>query len=327
MRTTLGGLAVAMLLAVVTPSAAADAPQDGPSPAQNALAASLHPRQGMVDIPAATAKLNLGAAYDYLGPDEAKKVLVEGWGNPPDAVEGVLGMIFPHGKTFLDGETWGAVITYEKTFYVSDKDVAKSDYDKLLADMQSGEEKENAERQKAGFQTSHLVGWAEAPSYDKAQHNLIWARDIKFGDAANGDTLNYDVRHLGREGVLSLNVVANMAQLPEIREAAHGVAATAEFNPGSRYADYKQGDKVAGFGLVGLVAAGAGLVVAKKAGLVALILLFAKKGLVVILAAGAAIANWARRLFGPKAPAPASDTPAAEPLPAMTPTVENPRED
>lgn len=330
MRLVLSGFAAAILVALSAPAMAQDTTQEGPSPAQKALAASLHPRQGLVDIPTAEVQLNLGQAYDFLGPDEAKKVLTEGWNNPPDAVEGVLGMIFPHGKTFLDGDAWGAVITYEKTFYVSDKEVAKSDYDKLLTDMQSGEDDENAGRKKAGFGPVHLVGWAEAPSYDKARHNLIWARDIKFDDAAGGDTLNYDVRHLGRQGVLSLNIVAEMDQLPEIREAAHGVAETAEFKPGARYADHQQGDKLAGFGLVGLVAAGAGLVVAKKAGLIALILLFAKKGLVVILAAGAAIANWARRLFGKKAPAPAPDLApegAPEPQRVVVPTVENPRGD
>lgn len=323
MRLVLGGLAAAMLLALAPPGLAQDAPSDGPSPVQKALVASLHPRQGMIDIPAAEAKLNLGTAYDFLSADEAKKVLTEGWGNPPEAVEGVLGMIFPHGKTFLDGDAWGAVITYEKTFYVSDKDVAKSDYDKLLTDMQSGETDENAQRKKSGFEPVHLVGWAEAPSYDKAQHNLIWARDIKFGDAPNGDTLNYDVRHLGRQGVLSLNIIANMAQLPEVREAAHGVASTAEFTPGARYVDYKQGDKVADFGLIGLVAAGAGLLVAKKAGLLALILLFAKKGMIVLLAAGAAIGNWARRLFGRKPPAPAPQSELEQPA---TPTVVDPSE-
>lgn len=301
MRTILGGLIAAILAMATVPALA----QDGPTAEQSALAASLHPRQGVVDLPAAKARLNLGVAYDFLDAAEAKRVLVEGWGNPPGAAEGVLGMIFPHEKTFLDEGSWGAVITYEETFYVSDKEVAKSDYDKLLAEMRGGEEEVNTERKKSGFAPVHLVGWAEPPSYDKEHHNLIWARDIRFGDGDGVETLNYDVRHLGRSGVLSLNIVAEMAQLSSIREAAHGLAATAEFNPGSRYADHEAGDRTAGYGLVGLVAAGAGLLAAKKLGLLAVILLFAKKGIVVIVAAGAAIANWGRKLLGRKAPAPA----------------------
>jgi uncharacterized membrane-anchored protein len=301
MRAILSGVFAAILTVLATPALA----QEGPTPAQTALAAELHPRQGVVDLAAAKIRLNLGSDYDFLDAAEAKRVLVEGWGNPPTVAEGVLGMIFPHGKTFLDRDVWGAVITYEETFYVSDKEVAKSDYDKLLTDMRTGEDTANAERDKAGFAPVHLVGWAEPPSYDKAHHNLIWARDIRFGDAGGVDTLNYDVRHLGRRGVLSLNIVAEMPQLSEIRQAAHGLAATAEFNAGERYADYQTGDKTAGYGLVGLVAAGAGLLAAKKLGLIAVILLFAKKGFVVILAAGAAIARWGRGLLGRKAPAPA----------------------
>lgn len=320
MRAISSGVFAAILAILTTPALA----QEGPTPAQTALAAELHPRQGAVDLPAAKARLDLGTAYDFLDAAQAKRVLVEGWGNPPAAAEGVLGMIFPHGKTFLDKDVWGAVITYEETFYVSDKEVAKSDYDKLLADMRTGEDDRNAERTKAGFAPVHLVGWAEPPSYDRERHNLIWARHIRFGGEGGVDTLNYDVRHLGRRGVLSLDIVADMPQISEVREAAHGVATAAEFNAGERYADYQAGDKMAGYGLVGLVAAGAGLLAVKKLGLLAVILLFAKKGFVVILAAGAAIARWGRGLFGKKAPAlaPSAEPAAADDAPKPEPTVD-----
>ena len=275
------------------------APAAGPSDAQRALLASLHPKTGDIAIPEAKAHLKLGEAYEFLDAAESKKVLTEGWGNPAGATEGVLGMIFPAGKTFLDGDSWGAVITYDKTLFVSDEDVTPAEYDKLLTDMRSGEEEENAQREKSGFPTVHLVGWAQPPSYERAKHNLIWAREIRFGDS-DVDTLNYDTRHLGREGVLSLNIISTMPHLEEIRAAAPKLAGAAEFDPGSRYADHQKDDKVAGFGLVGLVAAGAGLVVAKKAGLVALLLIFAKKGAALLVVGGAAVANWARRLFGKK---------------------------
>lgn len=272
---------------------------DAPDPKDVALLHSLHPRSGVVALPAAAAKLDLGAKYDFLDAADAKRVLIEGWGNPPSQADGVLGMIFPHGETFLDKEGWAAVVTYEQTFYVSDKNVQTSDYDKLLNDMKSGEDAENDARKKDGFEPVHLIGWAQPPSYEPATHDLIWARDIRFGDS-DVDTLNYDVRHLGRRGVLSLNIVSTMPHLADIRAAAPQVARTAEFDPGARYADHQWLDKSAGYGLVGLVAAGAGLVVAKKVGLVALFALLAKKGVALLAVAGVAIANWFRRLTGRK---------------------------
>lgn len=284
--------------------------QAAPSEASlNALRDSLKPQRGVVAIPKAKAHLNLGKAYYFLGPDEAKRVLVEGWGNPPDAAENVLGIVFPEGKTFLD-DTWGAVITYEETGYVSDKDAKTQDYDKLLADMKAGDAEDNAARAKAGFPPITLVGWAQPPSYDAARHDLIWARELQSGGGANG--LNYDVRHLGRHGVLSLNMVSSMPQLASVRAGAQGLAKTVEFDTGARYADFEKGDKTAGFGLAGLVAAGAGVAVAKKAGLIALVLGLGKKGLAILVAFGAAALAWLRgAIFGRKKTEPEpEETPA-----------------
>jgi uncharacterized membrane-anchored protein len=270
---------------------------------------SLTPVHGAVLLPGAKATLQLGSGYYFLNADDAKKVVTQGWGNPPDAADGVLGIVFPEGKSFIDS-SWGAVVTYNPTLYVSDKDAKTADYNKLLKDMQAGEADDNARRQKAGFGARRLIGWAQPPQYDAARHDLIWARELQFGEEP-GHTLNYDVRHLGRYGVLSLNMVATMSDLPDVKPAAASLARIAEFEPGARYADFKDGDKTAGYGLAGLVAAGAGLLVAKKLGFLALVLVFAKKGIVVILAAVGGGWAWIKRRFGKKPP-PAS--PAIEPV-------------
>src|SRR4051812_27902927 len=236
------GLASAALLAFAIPQLAkaadnAAAPETAEQAAAkarlDALQAQLHPQSGTITISGANARLNLGSAYYYLPADEAKRVLSEAWGNPPDAVDGVLGMVFPAGKTFRD-PTWGAVIQYEDTGHVSDKDAATQDYDSVLTDMKSGEEEANKAAQEHGYSQSHLVGWAQAPTYDKRTRTLIWARDIKF-DNAEGETLNYDVRTLGRTGVLSLNMVDSMDNLGVVRDAAKGLGGTVQFGPGASY--------------------------------------------------------------------------------------------
>jgi uncharacterized membrane-anchored protein len=257
----------------------------------------LHPVTGDVRIPGANAVLHLGEDYYFLPAGEARIVLTEAWGNPPDAAASVLGMVFPAGRTFAD-DTWGAVITYENSGYVSDSDAADTDYQELMTQMQAAEPAQNAELSRQGFPTSHLVGWAQTPAYDARTHSVVWARNIRFS-GTNENTLNYDIRLLGRRGVLSLNLVTTMSKLAETRIAAQRFAAATEFAQGERYADFRPGtDRVAEYGVAGLIAAGVGATLVKKAGLLALILAFGKK-IFVFVAIGLAVAwRWIRRLFG-----------------------------
>jgi uncharacterized membrane-anchored protein len=280
------------------------AQQDPASPPQQqaraakmqAILDSLHPVSGDVALPRANAVLHLGRDFYYLPPDEARKVIVDGWGNPPRVADDVLGIVFPTGKTFLD-DTWGAAITYEGSGYVTDKDAQTADYDALLKQLQSGEDEINAKRRAEGFPAQHLVGWAQPPSYDAASHSVVWAQNIAFDDQSD-NSLNYDVRMLGRKGVLSLNMITGMSKLDETRSDAEKLARSADFTPGARYADFKEGDDTAGYGIAGLVAAGLGVVAVKKLGLLAVLLVFLKKGLVLIVAAFAALGAKFRKLFG-----------------------------
>jgi len=261
------------------------------------IAERLHPVRGDVRIAAANAVLHLGQDYYFLPANEARIVLTEAWGNPPDSTQSVLGMVFPSGRTFAD-DTWGAVVTYDASGYVSDSDAATTDYNELMSQMQAGETELNSELTRQGLPTRHLVGWAQSPAYDARTHSVVWARNIRFADAAE-NTLNYDIRLLGRRGVLSLNLVTVMSRLAETREAAQRFAAAAEFAPGERYADFRPGtDRVAEYGIAGLIAAGVGAAVVKKAGLLALILAFGKKAILFIVIAFAAAWRWIRRLFG-----------------------------
>jgi uncharacterized membrane-anchored protein len=256
----------------------------------------LHRKTGDVAIFAAGAKLHLGDRFYFLDAEEAKKVLVDVWGNPPTAVTDVLGLVLPADRTIIDN-VWGAVITYNPSGYVSDTDADSADYGKIFADLKSGEVDRNAARTKAGYPASHLIGWAEPPSYDRTTHSMVWARDFRIaGDTM--DSLNYDVRLLGRRGVLSMNMISDMAHLPEVRAAAKTFGKTAEFVPGAAYANFDSSkDKEAGYGLAGLVAAGVGVAAAKKLGVLALVLGFGKKFLILFAVAGAAIVRYFKKLF------------------------------
>ncbi len=287
-----------------TPKAAPAAPAAAPAqPTEEemrardeALQARLHPRTGDIRLPGADAVLHLGQDYYFLSSEEARLVLTEGWGNPPDSVNDVLGMVFPAGRKFYEPDVWGAVITYQETGYVSDDDADSADYAALLQQLQAAEPDLNQRRTAQGYPTQHLVGWAEPPAYNRATHSVIWAQNLQVSGARE-NTLNYDVRLLGRRGVLSLNMVTVMSQLGQTRQAAQRFAAHAEFTPGARYADHQAGDRIAEFGVGGLVAAGLGVAAAQKAGLLVVILAFLKKAGILIIAGIALLWAWLRRVF------------------------------
>ncbi|MEZ5776436.1 MAG: DUF2167 domain-containing protein [Hyphomicrobiaceae bacterium] len=252
-------------------------------------------KQGEVDLGSGGVVVKISPQFYFLGAADARRVLVDAWGNRPTVADGVLGIIFPADRTPLD-ETWGAALSFDEDGYVSDDDAASIDYDALLKEMQEGTEQENAERAKEGFESIKLIGWASPPFYDSGAHLLHWAKELEFG----GDpqhTLNYYLRALGRHGVLNVNFIASMSQLDDIKRALPIVLAMPDFKDGSRYADYVPGaDKVAAYGIGGLIAGK----LAAKAGLLALALAFLKKGFVLVIAALAAVGGLVRRLFGRK---------------------------
>lgn len=267
------------------------------------IADRLHPMTGSIKIARARAMLNLGEDYYYLPADEAKLILVEAWGNPPSSVTDVLGMVFPAGKTFTDN-TWGAVITYEPIGYVSDDDADDIDYDQMMVDLKNAQIEENRSRAAAGYPGHNLHGWAQEPTYDAKRHSMIWAQNFRV-DGEVMDTLNYDVRLLGRYGVLSLNMISVMPDLPDVRAAAASFGKSAEFDRGSRYADFNSAtDQVSEYGLAGLVAGGIGVAAAKKVGLlggIGAVLLGLKKLLIPLVLGIGAFFTWLGRLiFGRK---------------------------
>jgi uncharacterized membrane-anchored protein len=166
----------------------------------------------------------------------------------------------------------------------------------MLKDMQQSIRDANDERKKAGYGTLELVGWAEPPHYDVLTKKLYWAKELAFSDA-NGHTLNYDIRVLGRDGYLSMEAVSDMADQALVKEGMQQVLPMAEFDSGHRYADFNpKTDKLAEYGLAALVAGG----IAAKTGLLAkigLMLLAAKK---LVIAAVVAFGAFLKKIFGGK---------------------------
>jgi uncharacterized membrane-anchored protein len=255
---------------------------------------SLEYRDGLVTLPEAQASLNLNERFRYLDKADARAVLEDYWGNPED--DTVMGLLVPTAEPLGSEHSWVVVLTYSGDGYVSDEDAAEIDYDELLEDMQQETLDANEYLADEGYATSELIGWAQPPTYDAVNKRLHWAQQIRFSDS-DGDTLNYDIRVLGREGYLSLNAVASMEDLPRVNKAMNEVLAMAQFNPGLTYAEFNEDtDRTAAYGLAALVGGG----VAAKAGLFGkLALLFAKLGKGVFVLIAAVVAGFAK-LFGRK---------------------------
>jgi uncharacterized membrane-anchored protein len=293
---TTGALRIAAMVAVLAAGTLnAQGPKDGEM-SKEEFEAKLGYQTGTIALRGGMATIRLPQNFRFIGPEGSRLLLTEGWGNPEGAAEGVLGMLIPTSASPLDKEGWGIAITYDEDGYVSDEDAAKMDYSKVLKDMQESTASDNEERKKQGVESVQLVGWAEPPRYDAAAHKMYWAKDLVFG-SNNEHTLNYDIRILGRRGVLVLNAISGLDQLGAIKVAAPSVLSAVDFNEGHRYSDYLPGkDKAATYGLVGLIAGAT----AAKAGLFKVIWLgiLAFKKVIVVAVIG--LMASVRKFFGKK---------------------------
>lgn len=289
-------------------AAAAAAAEQAPTPPAEEkdpelvkLESSLQYKSGNVVVGDDLATLRLSGAQRYLGPEDTEKVLVA-WGNPPGNKS--LGMVLPDAQSPFDESSWAVLVSYSEDGHVDDEDAKDIDFNDTLAEMKSDTEQANEERQKQGYPVAHLVGWAEPPRYDSATRKLYWAKEIDFGNPVH--TLNYDIRVLGRKGVLELSAIASLAQLDMVKAEMPKVLGAVEFNKGSRYADFNPDvDSMAAYGIGALVAGK----VAAKAGLFKVIVaaLLASKKLLV--AGGIAVAMFLKKLLGKKTEEQPAETP------------------
>lgn len=237
----------------------------------DSLNKALEYKTGKIELEGGKAALNVPTGFKYLNSEQSKYILTSVWGNPESSSSDVLGMIFPETSSPLDDSSYAFVVTYSEIGYVKDNDADDIDYDELLKNIREEEKAENIDRMKAGYSPVYLVGWAQKPFYDKQRKILHWAKELKFGDGENGNTLNYEVRILGRKGILSLNAVSGIEHLPMVNKDISKILNIASFTEGNAYSDFNPDvDEVAAWTIGGLVA---GKLLA-KAGLFAVILKF-----------------------------------------------------
>jgi uncharacterized membrane-anchored protein len=253
--------ATLILLAPVARAQQAEADDEAKAKAEvEKIVKGLKFQHGEINLEGGFAKITVPPEFKFLGKKDAKIVLEDLWDNPP--TDDTLGILLPARFSPLDTNCWVVEISYQEDGYVKDKDASKIDYADLMKTMKKEARTESKDRVKQGYEPIELVGWAAPPHYDAETHKLYWAKEIKFGDDAE-HTLNYNIRILGRRGVLVLNAISHMKQLPEIEEETPKILGMVNFNDGHRYADFDpKADKVAAYGIAALIAGG----LAAKAG-------------------------------------------------------------
>jgi uncharacterized membrane-anchored protein len=241
--------------------------------------------------------LDLPEGFFFLAKKDADEMMRR-FGNRDDP--SLLGVVLK------PDSSWLVTISFDAEGYVKDEDGEKLDADEILKAISEGTEEANKYRAEHGFKPIHVDGWSEPPHYDRKTHHLIWG---VIGSDADGKSINYNTRVLGRRGYASLNLIDAPEKLAQSKVEVATLLGVTHFDAGARYEDFNEkSDKVAEYGLAALVAGGAGAAALKlaKVGLLAkfggkllALLIAGKKGVVALLIGLGALA---KRFFGKKEP-------------------------
>jgi uncharacterized membrane-anchored protein len=235
-------------------------PQDaqGPQAELRKLAWQKGPTSGRI---AGKATLKVPEGYVFLDDKNTRRFL-ELVGNPP---------IDNHYLFAPDTLSWFAVFAFDDTGYI--KDDERIDAEALLKQMKDSDDPANEERRRLGLSELHTVGWEVPPHYDAGTKRLEWGVRLRSGSGE--PIVNYTSRLLGRSGVMRAVLVGDPATLAA--DTAQFKAGLQDFAylPGEKYSEFKQGDKVAQYGLAALIVGGAAAVATKKGFWTALVAFFA----------------------------------------------------
>lgn len=208
--------------------------------------------------------------------------LMEAFGNLTSGNE--LGYLSP------EDMSWFAVFEFDPVGYVKDDEKDKLDADKILEQLREGQARANSELTNRGMPTLIIEGWQTPPFYNKETNNLEWAIRLRSSDGSQ--VLNYKTKVLGRRGVMDVVLVCDEQQLPTVIPVYQKLLTGFSYKKEESYAAFEKGDKIAEYGLTGLIVGG-GLLAAAKSGLLTKIWKPLVGGLVVVGA-------FLKRIFGGK---------------------------
>lgn len=259
----------AVALVAVQTLAFAQSQSGAQSPEQQAAALGWL-TAGSIGRVADKAEFHVKDGYTFLGAADTDKFLQLN-GNPPQG-----GGSYTIAST---SKSWFGILRFAPEGYV--KDDEKMDPDELLKALKEQSIAGNEEKKKQGFQTLALEGWFFPPRYDQETKRLEWGTRLRAED--NSTIVNVSTKILGRSGYTNAILVSSPetmeADLADFKKALKNF----DYVSGEKYSEWKEGDKIAAYGLGALVLGGAAAVATSKGGLK-----------VIFVAAAAALAGlWA----------------------------------
>jgi uncharacterized membrane-anchored protein len=229
------------------------------------------------------AEIQVPAGYLFIGDKSEIRKFNDMTQNLTSA--GEVGVLMPETKE------WFVVFEFSDIGYVEDSEKDELDADAILASIRESTEKANAEKRRRGWPTLHVVGWDQEPHYDSQTNLLIWATRLQ---SAGSLVVNHQSRILGRRGVMSAILVVDPEHLPQTLPVYNSLLSNFTFKPGQKYSEWQPGDKVAAYGLTGLILGGGTVALAKSGWLGK----FWKLIVGGVVAVGAAISAFFKKLFG-----------------------------
>lgn len=247
-------------------------------------------REGTGDL-GGMAKVAIPKGYRFTNGSATSKVL-ELFGNLP--------MSSASGMLTTEGFGPWIIFSYDDAGHVKDDEKDKIDADALLQTKREQVAASNEVRKERGLNELALEGWAIPPRYNDKTHTLEWALKVKSVNSG-GVSINYETRLLGRTGVMEVQLVCGPDELQPLLTEFQQIMGGFDYVEGQRYAEFREGDKVAKYGLTALIA-GTGAFAAAKMGLFAKLgVFFAKLGKGAILLVVGALAGLKKllgKLFG-----------------------------
>lgn len=271
--------------AAAPPSAEADPAVDG-VPDEDPYAEVKHEKGPKTLSLGDGLEVNIPAGFIFLDPS----VLTPSFIKEGADVTGYKGSMLS-----LADDSWRIDVQYYDKGYVSDKDAADLHAKELFDSYVQGTNAMNATRRQNGITELFIDSWQTEPRYDASKHHLVWGLNAH---STNGKVVNLVTNLLGRRGLVEIMLIAEAEKVDAQQVLAQPAMDGVRFTAGSTYEDFDAStDKSSGLGLRALVLGGVGVAVAKKTGLLLVILLAMKKGAFVILAP---IALLFKKIFGGK---------------------------
>ncbi|WP_374384548.1 DUF2167 domain-containing protein [Dongia sp.] len=211
----------------------------------------------------------------------------------------INGVEFPNTEfvVFNAADNVEVAVEFLREGFVKDNDWSDIDPDDFLKQLIEGQREANKERAAHGQAPFDVISWIEKPSYDATTHVAHYV--LELGDDQQHWPNAVAVK-LGREGYHKFIWVGDMEQYRKNgKQVLASVLDGHSYDAGYRYIDVKEGDKVAAYGIAGLVAAVAGVKLGKGllAGALAILAVAGKKLAILIVPLAAGLWAGVKRFF------------------------------